>query len=157
MNPAKVTDLDYINFLVASPKIFSHDHTMFSGIGVSLFSRLGGMRALMPGFTRILIRPYIPHGLAWVETSLRTAHGRIESSWHRNGARLEVDVTVPPGTTAVIEVPKRPALQAGSPGESAGGEQRERYEVGPGSYQFRRQATDGSNDLWDTCPRLKRT
>jgi len=40
-------------------------------------------------------------------------YGRIESSWTVEGGLLRLDVTVPPGTTAEIVLPGRPARLAG--------------------------------------------
>lgn len=39
--------------------------------------------------------------------------GRIESSWTVDRGLLRLDVTVPPGTTAEVVLPGRPARRAG--------------------------------------------
>ena len=50
-------------------------------------------------------------------TSAAAAHespyGRIESSWTVDRGLLRLDVTVPPGTTAEVVLPGRPARHAG--------------------------------------------
>jgi alpha-L-rhamnosidase len=50
-------------------------------------------------------------------TSAAAAHespyGRIESSWQVDRGLLRLDVTAPPGTTAEVVLPGRPARHAG--------------------------------------------
>ena len=50
-------------------------------------------------------------------TSAAAAHespyGRIESSWTVDRGLLRLDVAVPPGTTAEVVLPGRPARRAG--------------------------------------------
>jgi|GEM_PF-1189879 len=103
----------------------SHDHAMFAGVGASFYTRLAGIRALEPGFDRIAIRPFAPSELGWAQGELTTRHGRIASSWRREGERLILEVEVPPGTSADIALP----LPGGELLELA-------REVGPGRHRF---------------------
>lgn len=44
-------------------------------------------------------------GLTQATASLRTRYGTIGSGWRLEGRDLVLEVTVPPGTTATIDVP----------------------------------------------------
>ena len=43
--------------------------------------------------------------LAWARGHYDSAHGWIEVAWHRSGEDFELDVTVPPNTSASVYVP----------------------------------------------------
>ncbi|MFD2117982.1 family 78 glycoside hydrolase catalytic domain [Paenibacillus yanchengensis] len=103
----------------------SHDHAMFGGIGVSFFTRLGGIEPLSPGYAKISIRPCVPNGLAWVVASIDTVKGRIVSAWRKEGDRLHVEIEIPAQTTAVIKLPAAITPDTG-----------EEHEVGPGRYRY---------------------
>lgn len=101
----------------------SHDHVMFGGIGVSFYTRLGGIRPLAPGYGSIMIEPHVPRSLEWAETSIDTVKGRIVSNWRKEGDRLHVEVEIPPGAEAVVSLPA-----------SGGG--RVTREAGPGKHRY---------------------
>jgi len=76
-------------------------------IGTWFYHPLAGIRRdpAAPGFQRIILKPETANGLAWVKAHHDTLHGRIVSEWRREGARLTLDVTIPPNTTATVFVP----------------------------------------------------
>ncbi|GAA0459029.1 hypothetical protein Ade02nite_12940 [Paractinoplanes deccanensis] len=43
--------------------------------------------------------------LTWARAEQETARGRVACGWSLDGDRLTVTVTVPPGCTAILEVP----------------------------------------------------
>ncbi len=90
-------------------------------IGQWFFRTLGGIRHAAPGFKEILIKPSIVGDLTHVNTWHDCPHGRIVSNWKITGGKLEMAVTIPPGTTATVKIP-------GPKGET--------HKVGPGEHQF---------------------
>ncbi len=72
------------------------------------------------GFKKIVIRPYPVSGLDSVSASHESPYGRIASKWVRRGGGIDLEVTIPPNTSATIYVP----------GKSAG------TTVGSGTYSF---------------------
>jgi len=44
-------------------------------------------------------------GITWARTALDTRHGRVAVEWRLDEGRLEVDVTVPDGVAAEIDLP----------------------------------------------------
>lgn len=82
----------------------SHNHAMFSGPGVTLYTRFAGIRPALPGYRSIILRPVIPRGLTHVACSLQTVSGRIVSDWDAREGYVH-RIEIPPNTTATVYVP----------------------------------------------------
>jgi len=80
---------------------------MFGSISEWFFKWLGGIQPdpEAVGFDRIVIRPQVVDGLAWVRSSYRSVRGEIVSNWSRKGEAIEWLVTVPVNATATIVLP----------------------------------------------------
>jgi len=71
-------------------------------------SKILGVRPTSPGFGTVLIRPQTC-GLSWAKGSVPTPHGKVEVAWKVEGGTFTLDVTIPAGTTARIQVPGKEA------------------------------------------------
>jgi len=133
----------------ADPTMNSHNHLMMVGdLGAWMYGYLGGIRSdpEKPGFRHILIRPYMPDGLAFTRASFRSQYGNITTAWRRSGAGVELDVRIPPNTTASLMIPASGSgavTESGVPAKSARGVRFERMEsglavftLGSGNYRF---------------------
>ena len=80
----------------------SHDHHYWGSISSWFYQGLAGIRSAEPGYGSITIRPVTPEGLDWARGSVDTVVGRIESKWRREGDKISLDVTIPPGSTAEV-------------------------------------------------------
>jgi alpha-L-rhamnosidase len=110
----------------ADPAMNSGNHVMQIGdLNVWLYEYLAGIRSDSEavGFKKIVIRPYPVKGLDSVSASHESPYGRIASKWVRRNGGIEMEVTIPPNTTATVYVP----------GKSEG------VSVGSGTYSFRGQ------------------
>jgi len=90
----------------ADPAMNSGNHVMQIGdLAVWMYERLAGIRPDpdRPGFRHILIEPVAPSGLQFVKASHRSPLGLISTNWKRNGGNLELEVTIPPNTTATVK------------------------------------------------------
>jgi alpha-L-rhamnosidase len=117
-------------------------------LNVWFYEYLAGIRTDpdRPGFQRIVIRPYPVGNLSFVRASHDSMHGRIASHWRRSGGRIELEVTIPPNTSATVWVPsKSPAgvSESGRPATEARGVKFLRAESGAavfavesGNYRF---------------------
>ena len=56
-------------------------------------------------YRRFRIAPQPGGGITWAEAAHDSPHGRIESSWRIVDGSFRLTVTVPPGTTAALELP----------------------------------------------------
>lgn len=58
-----------------------------------------------PGFGRIVIRPYMPRDLAFVECMLQTLRGPVRSEWRKTPRGFVMNVAIPWNAMASIYVP----------------------------------------------------
>jgi alpha-L-rhamnosidase len=75
--------------------------------GAWFYEGLAGIRPdpEQPGFKHFVIRPGIVDAVDWVKCRHRSPYGDIVSNWKRTGGKLELEVSVPPNTTATVAVP----------------------------------------------------
>ncbi|XVQ06680.1 family 78 glycoside hydrolase catalytic domain [Spirillospora sp. CA-255316] len=67
----------------------------------------------VPAYRRFRVAPQPGGGLTWAEVRYESPYGRIEAAWRIEDGRFSLDVTVPPGTTADVELPDGSRTQAG--------------------------------------------
>jgi alpha-L-rhamnosidase len=83
----------------------SFNHYALGAVADFLHRVVAGLTPAEPGYRRLLVRPRPGGGLTWASARLRTAHGEAAVSWRRDGEHLTVEVTVPEGATADVDVP----------------------------------------------------
>ena len=134
----------------------SFSHYAFGSVMEWAFRVLAGIDTLEPGYGRIIIRPRIPtpqsnadgRPLEWVRADYASPRGLIRSHWQRRDGGLDLRVTIPANTTAVVHVPASPdailtesgrSLAEGAAGVRAVTREATAavIEVGSGDYFFR--------------------
>jgi alpha-L-rhamnosidase len=123
----------------------SRNHHFFGSIVQWFYEDLAGIRPVEPGFRKIEIKPQIPtRGLDYVTASYDSVAGRVAVHWKRVARRLELNVTIPPGSSARVYVPAldrksvKEIADSLKSAEFVGVEPgRVVYEIGSGNYQFR--------------------
>ena len=80
-----------------------------------LHTHTAGIRQLddESAYRRFRIAPRPGGDLTWAEATHDSAYGRIESSWRITRDEFELDVTVPPGTSAEVVLPDDTHHRAG--------------------------------------------
>lgn len=83
-----------------------------------LYRYVAGLQLLdgEPGYHRFRVAPVPGGGLTWAEAVHDAPYGRIESSWRCDGARFELTVTVPAGTSAEVILPGEAFVREQGPG-----------------------------------------
>jgi alpha-L-rhamnosidase len=124
----------------------SFNHYAFGAVGQYLYGTVGGINAASPGYQTILVQPVPGIGLAWADTSYNSARGLISTAWTNTGSAFNLEVVIPPNTTAQICVPTTNAaaitesgvLAASSPGVTYIGSSNSYaiYAVGSGHYSW---------------------
>ena len=97
----------------------SFNHYALGAIADFLHRVVAGLAPGAPGYRQLHIAPRPGGGLTHAAAALRTPYGDASVRWQRPGDRLVVDVVVPTGSTARVELPGQPAA-----------------DVGPGSHRF---------------------
>ncbi|WP_043619121.1 alpha-L-rhamnosidase [Nonomuraea candida] len=97
----------------------SFNHYALGAVADFLHRTVAGLAPDAPGYRRLRVAPRPGGGLTRASARLDTPYGPAAVSWSTDGETLTVSATVPPGTTAVVDLP--------------GAEPRE---VGSGSHEF---------------------
>ncbi|SMP43842.1 alpha-L-rhamnosidase [Neorhodopirellula lusitana] len=124
---------------------FSNNHPMFGSVSAWFFRWLGGIQ-ISPdavGADRLVICPQIVPDLDWVKCSHKTVRGLVESNWKATSDSIDLDIVIPPDTTAVVEFPiaSNSVTESGQPLDDANGIEilnpGRRIQIGSGHYQFK--------------------
>ena len=83
----------------------SFNHYAFGSVGAYLYSGIGGINTDSPSYKTMLIQPVPGNGLTWASTSYNSIRGLVSTAWTNTGSAFNLDVVVPPNTTANIYVP----------------------------------------------------
>ena len=83
----------------------SFNHYAFGAVADWLHRRVAGLAPAAPGYRRVAVRPRPGGGLTSASATHDSPYGRIRVAWRRDGAALHVDLTLPPGVTALVELP----------------------------------------------------
>jgi alpha-L-rhamnosidase len=91
----------------------SFNHYALGAVADWMHRSVAGLAPLEPGYRRILFRPRPGGGLSSASAAHETPYGRASISWKRNGTGHSVEIEVPTGTTARVELPGRAAADVG--------------------------------------------
>jgi len=103
----------------------SLNHIMFGAISAWFYTGLGGIQIdeRQPGFRHILLRPHIVAGLDHFSSSHDGPYGAIVSGWTTQKHQITYYATIPPNTTASLEL-------------DVHGELVKTAELNPGTYNY---------------------
>ncbi|WP_455749598.1 alpha-L-rhamnosidase C-terminal domain-containing protein [Micromonospora haikouensis] len=79
-----------------------------------LHRTVAGLAPAEPGYRRLLVRPRPGGGLRHARAALLTPYGPAAVGWRLADGELAVEVTVPPGATARVELPGAAPTEVGS-------------------------------------------
>lgn len=85
----------------------SHCHPMFGSVVAWFYRHVAGIRydEEKPGMEHIIIAPQPVSGLDSCRCSYMTPHGKVSSSWQKDGKEFGLEVSVPDGATATVILP----------------------------------------------------
>jgi alpha-L-rhamnosidase len=84
----------------------SFNHYAYGAVGDWMTSTVAGLEIAEPGYRKILFKPRPGGTITWAEAKLRTPHGEAAIRWELSGGALNLHLTVPPGSEAVLSLPK---------------------------------------------------
>jgi len=102
----------------------SFNHYALGAVADWLHRTVGGLSPAEPGYRRIDVRPVPGGGLTSARARHKTPYGLAECAWHVDGQTIQVEVVIPPNTTASVTLP---------------GADTEPIEVGSGSHRWSRE------------------
>jgi len=83
----------------------SFNHYAFGAVADWMHRSLGGIAPAAPGYHRSTIAPRPIDGVEWATASHTTPYGRVSVHWSLHHGSFELDVTVPPNTSADVRLP----------------------------------------------------
>ncbi|HEY1789465.1 MAG TPA: family 78 glycoside hydrolase catalytic domain, partial [Verrucomicrobiae bacterium] len=124
----------------------SLNHANFGTCAEWFYRGILGINSLAPGFAKILIAPQPGGGLTSAQGYYDSIQGPISNAWTYTGNTFNLVVSIPPNTTAQIDVPTTNAsgiLESGGPAANSPGvsyvgvsNSAAVYVVGSGNYVF---------------------
>ncbi len=91
----------------SSSGMTSFNHYAYGAVGEWLYTTVAGISAHpdTPGYKRIVVRPEPGGRLSRVSGVIHSIHGPIESAWSIENEQFQLDVRVPPNTSAEVHLP----------------------------------------------------
>jgi hypothetical protein len=85
----------------------SNNHLMLGHLMEWFYSGLAGIRRAKDAvaFNKIEIVPGAPGDVTNAKATYHSLYGEIVSEWEKNGSEFELDVEIPPNTTATVFLP----------------------------------------------------
>ena len=83
-------------------------HNCYNAIGSWFIQALAGITPdeHVPGYKHIHIHPQMVEGITWVKASKDTPYGLLTVNWERKGNELVMEVEIPVGCVAEVEMPQ---------------------------------------------------
>lgn len=91
----------------------SHNHYLMGSVVSWLFSHVAGIRALEPGYEKVLIEPIPGGSITHVNCSYESPSGLIKSSWKRKKHEFILNIEVPTETEIILPDGSRQKRGAG--------------------------------------------
>ncbi|MGQ7297005.1 family 78 glycoside hydrolase catalytic domain [Quadrisphaera sp. KR29] len=90
---------------VNAGEMTSFNHYALGAVAGWLHRVVGGLAPLEPGYRQLLVAPRPGGTVRYARAKHLTPYGEAKVTWRVEGATLEVEVNVPVGTTAVLDLP----------------------------------------------------
>ncbi|MBE0655034.1 MAG: family 78 glycoside hydrolase catalytic domain [Bacteroidales bacterium] len=89
----------------------SHNHPMMGSVDTWFYKYVLGINpdSRYPGFSQFVIKPVIFDDLTFAEGELNTVKGLVKVAWRKNSSRLNMNVSIPANTTAIVYLPAKTA------------------------------------------------
>jgi alpha-L-rhamnosidase len=126
----------------------SQNHFMLGQITEWFYGDLAGLAPdpASPGFGGVRIRPQPVPGITWAKAAYLSPRGRVSVAWRQENAVFNLDVELPPNTTAEVSIPAGDAKsvrESGVPAHEAPGVRflrqlghRADFAIASGRYSF---------------------
>jgi alpha-L-rhamnosidase len=124
------------------PGMNSFNHWAFGAIGEWMWRHIVGLNPdeTQPGWKHFTIAPRPGGDMTWAKGRYRSIRGLIASEWRIENDRFELQLTVPPNTTATLHLPTSDASQVTESGTTSAPDHamphRATYELQSGRYHF---------------------
>ena len=94
----------------------SFNHYAYGAVADWLHRSVAGLAPAAPGYREVTVRPLVTGRLEHASARLESPYGPIAVSWRLGGGRFELDLDVPPGVTAHLDLPLDEPARTVGPG-----------------------------------------
>jgi alpha-L-rhamnosidase len=92
----------------------SFNHYALGAVADWMHRTIGGLTPTEPGYRRMEIRPRPGGGITHAQARHITPYGVAESAWKIEDGKFDLDVSIPPNTSALVILPNGERIEAGS-------------------------------------------
>jgi alpha-L-rhamnosidase len=84
----------------------SFNHYAYGAIGQWMYERVAGIASdpAHPGYKHFFVRPLVKGPLSSARAEVETPYGKAVSSWEKRNGKVTLMVTIPPNTTATVDL-----------------------------------------------------
>ncbi|MGN6367192.1 MAG: family 78 glycoside hydrolase catalytic domain, partial [Phycisphaerae bacterium] len=88
----------------------SFNHYAYGAIGQWMYERVAGLTPdpQNPGYKHFFIHPLFLNQLTSASATHETPYGKAASAWKKSINKIQLDLTIPPNTTATLQLPNQP-------------------------------------------------
>ena len=90
---------------ISGTEMNSFNHYSYGSVCEAIYSRIAGLKNLSPGWKKVLIKPHLNYRMKKIDFSYDSVSGKYEIFWKWIDKKFHLDVTIPNGTEAEIELP----------------------------------------------------
>ena len=90
---------------ISGTEMNSFNHYSYGSVCEAIYSRIAGLKNLSPGWKKVLIKPHLNYRMKKIDFSYDSISGKYEIFWKWIDKKFHLDVTIPNGTEAEIELP----------------------------------------------------
>ena len=90
---------------ISGESMNSFNHYAYGSVCEAIYSRIAGLRNLLPGWKKVLIKPHINYRMKYINLKYDSISGTYEISWKWKNNKFEMNVTIPNGCKAKIILP----------------------------------------------------
>ena len=83
----------------------SFNHYAYGSVCESIYSRIAGLRNLLPGWKNVEIKPHINYRIKNMDFSYNSISGKYEIKWKIENDVFYIDIIIPFGCEALVELP----------------------------------------------------
>ena len=83
----------------------SLNHYAYGSVCESIYSRIAGLRNLLPGWKKVLIKPHLNYRMKKIDFSYESVSGKYEINWSWKEDIFNMNVTIPNGCEAEVILP----------------------------------------------------
>ncbi|MBQ8995280.1 MAG: family 78 glycoside hydrolase catalytic domain [Oscillospiraceae bacterium] len=98
---------------VGEGNMVSFNHYAYGSIGNWLYTRVGGLEMLEPGYRRFRIKPLMGGGISWAKTTHSCPYGDISVFWKLEDTVFSLEALIPEGTMAEVFLPDGTSKKCG--------------------------------------------